>query len=179
MDPKCSSSETAPAGAGRGEVLVKLAAAGVNYTDISQRSGSNKIPLPAVLGSEGAGTVERVGAGCERLQTGRPRRLLDGARFLCGVCRGTGEDAGEDPRRNRFPNRRGRHAAGHDRALSVSLDVSLKGRSYRARPRSRRRNRPSARANGGDAGRARDRDGGDGSQSGPGARGRRERRDPV
>jgi len=44
-----------------GEVLVKLAAAGVNYTDISQRSGSNKIPLPAVLGSEGAGTVERLG----------------------------------------------------------------------------------------------------------------------
>ncbi len=49
--------------AGAGEVLIKLAAAGVNYTDISQRSGSNKIPLPAVLGSEGAGTVERLGAG--------------------------------------------------------------------------------------------------------------------
>jgi NADPH:quinone reductase len=46
---------------GAGEVLVKLAAAGVNYTDISQRGGSNKIPLPAVLGSEGAGTVERLG----------------------------------------------------------------------------------------------------------------------
>src|SRR5580658_2250138 len=42
---------------GAGEVLVKLAAAGVNYTDISQRSGSNKIPLPAVLGSEGAGVA--------------------------------------------------------------------------------------------------------------------------
>jgi NADPH2:quinone reductase len=42
-----------------GEALVKVAVAGVNYTDISQRSGSNKIPLPAVLGSEGAGTVER------------------------------------------------------------------------------------------------------------------------
>src|SRR5580658_35170 len=42
---------------GAGEVLVKLAAAGVNYTDISQRSGSNKIPLPAILGSEGAGVV--------------------------------------------------------------------------------------------------------------------------
>jgi NADPH2:quinone reductase len=48
---------------GAGEVLVKLAAAGVNYTDISQRSGSNKIPLPAILGSEGAGVVERVGEG--------------------------------------------------------------------------------------------------------------------
>ena len=48
---------------GAGEVLVKIAVAGVNYTDISQRSGSNKIPLPAVLGSEGAGTVERAGPG--------------------------------------------------------------------------------------------------------------------
>ena len=55
---------------GAGEVLVKLAAAGVNYTDISQRSGSNKIPLPAVLGSEGAGTVERLGPGAGNLKPG-------------------------------------------------------------------------------------------------------------
>jgi NADPH2:quinone reductase len=43
---------------GAGEVLVKLVAAGVNFTDISQRKGSVKLPLPAVLGSEGAGTLE-------------------------------------------------------------------------------------------------------------------------
>jgi NADPH2:quinone reductase len=55
---------------GAGEVLVKIAAAGVNYTDISQRSGSNKIPLPAILGSEGAGTVERLGAGVSDLKPG-------------------------------------------------------------------------------------------------------------
>ena len=55
---------------GTGEVLVKLAAAGVNYTDISQRSGSNKIPVPAILGSEGAGTVERVGDGTTGFQPG-------------------------------------------------------------------------------------------------------------
>src|SRR5436190_10422631 len=41
------------------EVLVKVAASGVNFTDLNQRSGVNKIPVPAVLGSEGAGTVER------------------------------------------------------------------------------------------------------------------------
>ncbi|HEV3330253.1 MAG TPA: quinone oxidoreductase [Bryobacteraceae bacterium] len=45
----------------KGEVLVKLAASGVNFTDLNARSGINKIPLPAILGSEGAGTVERVG----------------------------------------------------------------------------------------------------------------------
>jgi NADPH2:quinone reductase len=55
---------------GRGEALVKLAAAGINYTDISQRSGSNKIPLPAVLGSEGAGTIEQVGEGVRDFQPG-------------------------------------------------------------------------------------------------------------
>jgi NADPH2:quinone reductase len=55
---------------GAGEVLVKLAAAGVNYTDISQRSGSNKIPLPAILGSEGAGVVERVGDGVSNINPG-------------------------------------------------------------------------------------------------------------
>jgi len=55
---------------GAGEVLVKLSAAGVNYTDISQRGGSNKIPLPAVLGSEGAGTVERTGENVSNFRPG-------------------------------------------------------------------------------------------------------------
>src|SRR5579872_5473167 len=43
---------------GPGEVLVKIAVAGVNFTDISQRKGSVKLALPAILGSEGAGTLE-------------------------------------------------------------------------------------------------------------------------
>jgi NADPH2:quinone reductase len=55
-----------------GEVLVKLAASGVNYTDISQRGGSNKIPLPATLGSEGAGIIERVGSGVTDFKAGDP-----------------------------------------------------------------------------------------------------------
>jgi NADPH2:quinone reductase len=55
---------------GAGEVLVKIAAAGVNYTDISQRGGSNKIPLPAILGSEGAGTVEGPGENVSGLKPG-------------------------------------------------------------------------------------------------------------
>jgi len=40
------------------EVLVRVAYSGVNFTDLNQRSGVNKIPVPAVLGAEGAGTVE-------------------------------------------------------------------------------------------------------------------------
>jgi NADPH2:quinone reductase len=55
---------------GAGEVLVKLAASGVNFTDINQRSGVNKIPVPAVLGSEGAGVVERAGDGVSNFYAG-------------------------------------------------------------------------------------------------------------
>jgi len=53
-----------------GEVLVKLAYSGVNFTDLNARSGINKIPLPAVLGSEGAGTVERAGEGVTAFRPG-------------------------------------------------------------------------------------------------------------
>ncbi|HSR08598.1 MAG TPA: quinone oxidoreductase [Bryobacteraceae bacterium] len=55
-----------------GQVLVKLAAAGVNFIDTYQRSGLYKIPLPAVLGMEGAGTVEALGEGVSGLRPGDP-----------------------------------------------------------------------------------------------------------
>lgn len=48
---------------GPGQVLVKIAAAGVNYIDTYQRSGKYNIDLPATLGMEGAGTVEALGEG--------------------------------------------------------------------------------------------------------------------
>jgi NADPH:quinone reductase len=48
---------------GAGEVLVKVAASGVNFTDLNLRSGINKTPLPAVIGSEGAGIVEQASDG--------------------------------------------------------------------------------------------------------------------
>lgn len=50
--------------AGRGQVVVEIAAAGVNYMDVTQRLG--RYPgggLPAVIGGEGAGTVVAVGEG--------------------------------------------------------------------------------------------------------------------
>jgi len=53
-----------------GEVLVKLEASGVNFTDLNQRSGVNKISLPAVLGVEGAGTVEKLGEAVTRFGVG-------------------------------------------------------------------------------------------------------------
>ena len=41
-----------------GQALVKVAASGVNFIDTYHRSGLYKMPLPAILGNEGAGTVE-------------------------------------------------------------------------------------------------------------------------
>ena len=46
-----------------GEVLVRMAASGVNFIDIYQRSGQYKGALPFTPGMEGAGIVEAVGEG--------------------------------------------------------------------------------------------------------------------
>jgi NADPH:quinone reductase len=40
-----------------GEALVKIAAAGINFIDMNHRSGLDKVPLPTILGMEGAGMV--------------------------------------------------------------------------------------------------------------------------
>jgi NADPH:quinone reductase len=46
-----------------GEALVRVAAAGVNYTDISQRSGKRAgLVPPLIIGAEASGTVEALGA---------------------------------------------------------------------------------------------------------------------
>ena len=73
------------------EVLVHMEAAGICHTDLIIRDQWYPVPLPAVLGHEGAGVVEAVGAavtkvapgdrvamsygscgGCAKCQTGRP-----------------------------------------------------------------------------------------------------------
>src|SRR5207237_595747 len=46
-----------------GQVIVKVAAAGVNFIDIYQRTGVYQIPVPFVPGGEGAGTIVAVGPG--------------------------------------------------------------------------------------------------------------------
>ncbi len=48
---------------GPGEVLVKIAAAGVNFIDIYHRTGLYPLSLPITLGLEAAGVVEAVGPG--------------------------------------------------------------------------------------------------------------------
>lgn len=57
--------------AAAGEVLVKVAFAGVNFIDIYQRSGLYQLPLPAILGSEGSGTVAGIGEGVTGFSPGQ------------------------------------------------------------------------------------------------------------
>jgi NADPH:quinone reductase len=55
---------------GPGQVLVQVAAAGVNFIDIYRRSGVYPQPVPYVPGSEGAGTVLAVGEGVAEFGAG-------------------------------------------------------------------------------------------------------------
>lgn len=53
-----------------GQVVVEVAAAGLNFIDTYQRSGLYPVALPYTLGLEGAGTVVAVGAGVSSLAVG-------------------------------------------------------------------------------------------------------------
>jgi aryl-alcohol dehydrogenase len=55
---------------GEGEILVRMRGVGICHTDVSAAHGVIPIPLPAVLGHEGSGVVEAVGAGVEALAVG-------------------------------------------------------------------------------------------------------------
>jgi S-(hydroxymethyl)glutathione dehydrogenase/alcohol dehydrogenase len=55
---------------GPGQVRVRLAAAGVCHSDLSLSDGTMRVPVPAVLGHEGAGTVVSVGEGVTRVAPG-------------------------------------------------------------------------------------------------------------
>ena len=62
---------------GAGEVLVKVARAGVNFIDVYMRNGTYarshtyKTPLPMVIGMEAAGTVEALGDGVTDFEPGQ------------------------------------------------------------------------------------------------------------
>jgi NADPH2:quinone reductase len=52
------------------EAVVHVEAAGVNFIDIYQRTGTYKLPLPMVLGLEGGGTVTAVGSDVKDVAVG-------------------------------------------------------------------------------------------------------------
>ena len=65
-----------------GEILVRLVASGICHTDINVHA-RDRAPKPIVLGHEGAGIVERVGAAVTRLAPGDPVVLSVN---FCGKC---------------------------------------------------------------------------------------------
>jgi Zn-dependent alcohol dehydrogenase len=68
-----------------GEVRVRVAAAGVCHSDYHYMRGDLVCRLPVVVGHEGAGWVEAIGAGVDRVRPGDAVALL--WRPRCGVCR--------------------------------------------------------------------------------------------
>lgn len=73
---------------GPGQVLIKVAGAGVNFADARQRSGSYSVlpSLPLVPGFEASGTVAAVGPGAELLAVD-PSVLEPGTRVVAGDAR--------------------------------------------------------------------------------------------
>ncbi|MFD5815540.1 Zn-dependent alcohol dehydrogenase [Streptomyces sp. NPDC127038] len=69
---------------GPGEVLVAIAAAGLCHSDLSVVDGTIPFPVPVVLGHEGAGVVEAVGAGVTHVGPGDHVALSTLAN--CGTC---------------------------------------------------------------------------------------------
>jgi alcohol dehydrogenase len=72
------------AGPGHGEVLVKIAAAGLCHSDLSVINGDRPRPMPMALGHEAAGIVEELGEGVSDLKRGDHVVLV----FVpsCGHC---------------------------------------------------------------------------------------------
>lgn len=71
------------------EVLVRMKAVGLCHTDLSVRGGLTPFPLPGVLGHEGAGVVEAVGADVREVRQGDHVLL---SFTSCGNCRACRQD---------------------------------------------------------------------------------------
>ncbi len=65
------------------EVLVRIVASGICYTDIAVKNQDINIPLPMVLGHEGSGIIEKVGSAVTHLKVG-DHVVLSGD--SCGHC---------------------------------------------------------------------------------------------
>jgi alcohol dehydrogenase len=71
---------------GRGEVLVRVEAAGVCHSDLSVVDGNRSRPVPMLLGHEASGRVEQLGPGVTDLSVGQ--RVVMTFLPRCGECAG-------------------------------------------------------------------------------------------
>jgi len=67
-----------------GEVLVRTVASGVCHSDLHFVDGLWNLPMPAVLGHEASGVVERVGEGVDYVSPGD--RVIMSFKPFCGAC---------------------------------------------------------------------------------------------
>lgn len=73
------------------EVLIRMVAGGICHTDLAARDQHLPIPLPSVLGHEGAGIVEEVGAKVSKIKPGDHVVLTWNSCGMCPACK-TGKD---------------------------------------------------------------------------------------
>jgi alcohol dehydrogenase len=83
---------------GPGEILVRIAAAGLCHSDLSVIEGNRPRPMPMALGHEAAGVVEELGPGVDDLRKGDHVVMV----FVpsCGHCLPCSEGRGRERRRN-------------------------------------------------------------------------------
>ena len=126
-------------GPGDGEILVRVAAAGLCHSDLSTIDNSRPRALPAVLGHEGAGIVADVGGGVRDLAIGDHVVFVFAA--SCGNCRNCARgrpnicrrwpemrSRGELPTGGRRLSRDGRFVA-HYSGISCFAEYAVVGRS--------------------------------------------------
>ena len=66
------------------DVMVKVGASGVCHTDVAVLGGHLPVPLPVILGHEGAGVVEAIGPEVTSLAVGD--RVIGSVGGVCGRC---------------------------------------------------------------------------------------------
>jgi zinc-binding alcohol dehydrogenase/oxidoreductase len=76
---------------GPGEVLVRLRASALNHLDIWIRKGLPSVPKPRILGADGAGVVEALGAGVSGFEQGERVVINPGIEAGEGVIHVIGE----------------------------------------------------------------------------------------
>jgi len=92
---------------GEGEIVIRLRAASLNHLDCWVRQGLPSVPKPRTLGADGAGIVEALGPGADRVAEGdrvviNPG-LEDGARIVGEHTDGTHAELVAVPAENVYP----------------------------------------------------------------------------
>ena len=80
--------DVAPTELQASEILVRMAGVGICHTDLAAVAGVVPLPLPVVLGHEGAGVIEKVGDAVDDLAVGDRVVLSYASCGECASCRG-------------------------------------------------------------------------------------------